>query len=449
METIIIQISKILMIIMFALYTYECFSVFKGKNNAVVERIFHRQTFFMFMIHLNAFAVIFLINKEIKYLIFYLLQVLLLSTIIFVYQFFYPQASKLVVNNMCMLLAIGFIMITRLNYAKAVRQFEIAVVAVIITLLIPLMIHKMTFLRKLTWVYALIGIGALSVVAVSGLVSYGAKLSIDFGVISIQPSEFVKITYVFFIACMLYQTTTFKQVMITSVVAAMHVLILVVSKDLGGALIYFVVYLVMVYVATKKLRYFAAGLGGGAIASVLAYYLFSHVRTRVIAWKDPFAVIDGGGYQLAQSLFAIGTGGWFGLGLYQGMPSSIPVVEKDFIFSAISEEMGGLFAVCLILVCASCFLMFLNIALQIKNQFYKLVALGLGTVYGFQIFLTIGGVTKFIPSTGVTLPLISYGGSSLLSSFIIFAIIQGLYILREDQDIHEETGKNEKKKINK
>ena len=96
-----------------------------------------------------------------------------------------------------------------------------------------------------------------------------------------------------------------------------------------------------------------------------------------------------------------------------------------------------MFAICLILVCASCYLMFLNIAMQIHNQFYKLTALGLGTVYGFQVFLTIGGVIKFIPSTGVTLPLVSYGGSSLLSTFIIFAVIQGLYIIREDEVFDE------------
>ena len=169
------------------------------------------------------------------------------------------------------------------------------------------------------------------------------------------------------------------------------------------------------------------------MASVAAYKLFRHVRVRVSAWKDPLSVIDNEGYQVCQSLFAIGTGGWFGMGLYQGMPNKIPIVEEDFIFAAVSEELGGIFAVCLIMVCASCYLMFLNIAMQIQDVFYKLIALGLGTVYGFQVVLTVGGVTKFIPSTGVTLPLVSYGGSSLLSTFILFAVIQGLYILREEE----------------
>ena len=231
-------------------------------------------------------------------------------------------------------------------------------------------------------------------------------------------------------------------------------MILVLSRDLGGALIFFIVYLMMLYVATKKALYLVGGLSAGGVASVLAYRLFAHVRVRVLAWKAPLSVANDEGYQICQSLFAIGTGGFFGLGLYQGMPNKIPVVEQDFVFAAIAEEMGILFALCLILVCASCFLMFLNIAMQMKNMFYKLVALGLGTVYGFQVFLTIGGVTKFIPSTGVTLPLVSYGGSSVLSTLILFGIIQGLYILREDEGTGNDrktkpTGKRKNKKNEK
>ena len=112
----------------------------------------------------------------------------------------------------------------------------------------------------------------------------------------------------------------------------------------------------------------------------------------------------------------------------------IPVAETDFIFSAIVEEMGVIYGLCLILICVSCYVMFLNIAMELRNRFYKLVALGLGTCYIFQVFLQIGGVTKFIPSTGMTLPFVSYGGSSMLSTMIMFAIIQGLYILREDEE---------------
>ncbi len=113
-------------------------------------------------------------------------------------------------------------------------------------------------------------------------------------------------------------------------------------------------------------------------------------------------LIAKGGYQIAQSLFAIGSGGWFGTGLFRGQPDTIPVAETDLIFSAMTEEMGLIFTLCLILVCVSCYVMFLNIAMELRNFFYKLVALGLGTCYIFQVFLQIGGVTKFIPLTGNT-----------------------------------------------
>ena len=139
-----------------------------------------------------------------------------------------------------------------------------------------------------------------------------------------------------------------------------------------------------------------------------------------------------------KALFAIGTGGWFGMGLYQGMPKKIPVVEKDFIFAAISEELGGIYALCILLICLGCFMQFMLIATRMQALFYKLIAFGLGIEYVVQVFLTIGGVTKFIPSTGVTLPLVSYGGSSILSTFILFGVIQGLYVLKRNEEEEEE-----------
>ena len=434
MENLIVEVSKYLMIILFACYAYECFSAFRSRiSTEKRNHIFDRQIFLMYLIHLDAFLVLYTVTDEINLIILYFLQVILVTIVIVNYQLLYPKASRLVTNNMCMLLMVGFIMLTRLSYEKAIRQYAIAICASVITIVIPVLIRKVQSLRRLTWLYAMIGIVGLAAVTIFGSTSYGAKISVTIGgLFSIQPSEFVKILFVFFVAGMLYKNTDFKTVCITTIVAAVHVLILVASRDLGGALIFFVTYLVMLYVATRKLFYFAGGLLVGCIAAVAAYGLFSHVRVRVVAWRDPLSVIDNEGYQICQSLFAIGTGGWFGTGLYQGSPNKIPVVEQDFIFSAISEELGGIFAICLIMVC-SCFLMFLNIAMQMKEQFYKLVALGLGTVYAFQVFLTIGGVTKFIPSTGVTLPLVSYGGSSLLATMMLFAVIQGLYILRQDE----------------
>lgn len=432
MVHLITELSKYTMLILFALYTYEGFSVLKrncppSKQNGK----FLRQIFYMFLIHTNAYAVLYFSTQKQELLLFYLAQLLFFAVVLILYYTVYKKASKLAVNNMCMLLSLGFIMLTRLSYDSALRQFQLAVPATAISLFIPFIISRSRSLRKLTWLYGIVGITLLGVVAMLGATTKGANLSITIAGITIQPSEFIKILFVFFVAAILYESTEFIQVVKATVFAAMHILILVMSRDLGGALIFFITYLVMLYVATKKPIYFFSGLGAGCIASVIAYFLFNHVRVRVIAWKDPLAYYELEGNQISNSLFAIGTGGWFGMGLNQGMPGRIPEVKKDFIFSAIAEEFGILFALCLILVCVNCFLMFLNIAMQIKDRFYKYVALGLGTIYGFQVFLSIGGNIKFIPSTGVTLPLVSYGGSSLLSTLIIFSIIQGLYILRE------------------
>lgn len=434
MTNIIVELSKYIMIILIIMYTYLCFSIFGYHDIKKKKEMLLRQNILMFLLQLIAFIVLYLEMEDIKIAGFYLAQMLLFIVTIFLYTKIYPKVSRLVVNNMCMLLCIGLIMLTRLSYEKAVKQFIIAAGAIALSLIIPVIIRKAKFLSEWRKFYAVLGLLSLGVVAVLGQTSYGAKLGFTIAGISIQPSELVKIVFVFFVAASFKTATDFKNVVITTAIAAFHVLILVASTDLGAALIIFIVYLVMLYVATKQPLYIAAGLGAGSIASVIAYHLFNHIRVRVAAWKDPFAAYDSGGYQVAQSLFAIGTGGWLGMGLCQGQPDTIPVAAEDFIFSAIAEELGLVFALCLILICLSVYVMFLNIAMQLRDQFYKMIALGLGTCYIFQVFLTIGGVTKFIPSTGVTLPLVSYGGSSLLSTLIMFAIIQGLYILREDEE---------------
>ena len=284
------------------------------------------------------------------------------------------------------------------------------------------------------------GIGLLGLVAIAATVTYGAKLSFTVGGISIQPSEFVKIIYVFAIAGLLSNARDFKRIVIATGLAALHVLILVVSKDLGSAMIFFVTYLVMLFVSTRNPFLVLTGIFAGSGAAVGAYFLFSHVRVRVQAWKDPFKDYQGGGYQICQSLFAIGTGGLFGMGLGQGMPKSVPVVESDFIFSAVAEEMGVIFFIFLILIYISSFIMFVNIALKMKKNFYKLCAFGLSVVLIFQVFLSIGGVTKFIPSTGVTLPLISYGGSSIITTIVIFSIIQGMYVRNRREEVTTNEG---------
>ncbi len=430
MINIIVELSKYVILTLMLIYTFYCFYLVKRQDEEERNESLRRQLLLIFLMNLTGFAVIFLKSRDEMTLVFFGEMIGYFALIQILYRIFYKKASFLLLNNMCMLLSVGFLVLCRLDMESAQKQLLIAAAGSVIALVIPVMIRKMKFLRKLTWVYAGIGIVMLGAVFVLASTSYGAKLSL-FGV---QPSEVIKITFVFFMASMLYRSVTFRKVVIASVIAALHVGILVVSRDLGSAVIFFVTYLVMIYVATKQFRYIALGVTAGAGASVVAYHLFGHVRQRVSAWKDPLAVYQDEGYQIVQSLFAIGTGGWFGMGLYQGSPEKIPVVKNDFIFSAICEELGGIFAIALIMVCMSLFLMIVNISLQIKNPFYKLIALGLGTEYAFQVFLTIGGVTKFIPMTGVTLPLVSYGGTSVMSTLILLAIVQGLYILREDED---------------
>ena len=434
MTNIIVELSKYLIILLMACYTFSCFSIFTKEYVEDEKRVLIMQNIVMFLMHFLAYMVMYLKMNEPKLMFFYAAQVVYFLAVILLYSLIYPTVSKLIVNKMCMLISIGLIMITRLNYGSAVKQFIFAVLGSVFGLVVPVIIRKMKSLIDWTYIYAGVGLGALTLVAVFAATSGGAKLGFEIAGIGIQPSEFVKILFVFFVASSLKKSTEFKNVVVTTALAAAHVLILVLSTDLGAALIMFVVYLVMLYVATQQPLYAVAGVGAGSFAAVIGYKLFAHIKVRVAAWKDPFATYSDGGYQVAQSLFAIGTGSWFGMGLCQGSPDLIPVAETDFIFSAIAEELGVIFALCLILVCVSCYVMFLNIAMEIRNRFYKLIALGLGTCYIFQVFLTIGGVTKFIPSTGVTLPLVSYGGSSMLSTMIMFGIIQGLYIIREDEE---------------
>ena len=442
MFNLVVQLSKYLIIILIILYTLQCFTVFKRKNEEKKKKVMRKQFTLIMLLLFVSYLDIFLYTQNIFvvlllgaiYLFFILLQLL--------YRLFYPKASILVVNNTCMLLSIGFIILTRLDITYAMKQFVIAAVASGIALLIPVIIRKLGFLSKLRWIYAIIGIACLGVVLILAQTSGGAKLSLDIAGISFQFSEIVKITFVFFMASSLQKNLEFKNVVITTCVAAAHVLILVLSTDLGTGLVFFITYLVMVYVSTRKVSYPLAGLAGGAVASVAAYYLFNHVRQRVIYWKDPFADYDHA-YQIIQGMFAIGAGGWFGTGLYKGSPNSIPLATNDYVFTAICEELGGIFGICMILICMSLFLMIVNISMKIRNPFYRLVALGLGCEYAFQVFLTIGGTMKFIPMTGITLPLVSYGGSSVMSTIIMLAIVQGLYILREDEDERVEEARRE------
>lgn len=421
-------------------YTYASYRGSVMRNEEKKKRICLIQNIIMFVIHFMGYLILYLQNEKIEYAILYLGQFIFFFAILVIYDTFYPKASRMLVNNMCMLMTAGFIMLARLSYDKCLKQFMIAVVAAVISFFVPWVLKNFKSIRKFAWLYCFIGMGLLFSLLLGSKI-FGANLVLTIGPVSIQPAEFVKIIFVFFVASMFNRSVEFKNVVITTVAAGAHVLILVASNDLGAALIFFVVYLMMIYAATRKSLYMLTGLALGSAAACLAYRLFYHVRTRVQVWLDPWSSIDDKGYQITQSLFSIGMGSWFGVGLCNGLPNKIPVAEKDFMFSAITEEFGVVYTLCIILICLNCLILMMNIASMCRTEFYRLSAIGLAVAYGFQVFLTIGGAIKLIPLTGVTLPFVSYGGSSIMSSFILFAIINGMYIMRQDEGESNESNK--------
>lgn len=428
MQEYIVELSKYIINILMILYTLVSFYAFRYHREEDRKGVCIVQTVLMFAVQIMCFLVLTLVSKDMQYLFFYAFIMLFQFFTVTLVSMIYEQINWFLLNNMCMLLGIGLCMVARLSFQKAIRQYIIVLASLIISLFIPFLIGRIHFFKKLTWLYAAVGISLLATVLILGEVTHGSKISFTLGGITFQPSEFVKILFVFFLAGALWEKTSFLRVVITAVLAGMHVIVLVVSRDLGSALIFFVGFVFVVFVATRNYLYLLAGVVGGSGAAYVAFRLFAHIRTRVLAWQDPWSYIDNQGYQITQSLFAVGSGSWFGMGLLKGNPTAIPYVDADFIFSSICEELGVIFGVCLILICVSCFLMMMYVSTKIFDRFYQLIVYGIGIMYIFQIFLTVGGGIKFIPLTGVTLPFISYGGSSVMTTMIMFFIIQGIYI---------------------
>ncbi len=443
MTDIVYTISKFTLIICFGIFTIISFRVQRDVPEELKTRTYAFQRSLTVAIHAVAYFVMCLhvLNRDTELNIWYLLGFYLGQlAYILVMTILIPRIVRLnpgLNNVMVMLLTIGFIVQTRLSFADSLRQFLIVLAGTVISLLFCFFCKRAKFLRNLTWIYCILGMGLLALVLILSTVSRGARLSLEIGPFSFQPLEFVKIIFVLFVASAFHRSTSFKMVLVTAACAAIHILIQVFCTDLGSAFILFVIYLMMLYVATRKFLYLALGTGAFTGAAVIAYHMFSHVKVRVSTWMDPWEDINGKGYQITQSLFAIGTGSWFGSGLFGGSPSSIPLVSKDMVISAVSEELGGLFAIFLILLCLCFTLMIFRVAIRIELTFYKLLAFGLGVSYAVQVFLTIGGAFKFIPLTGVTLPFISNGGSSILASFIMIGIVQSLYVISESDVAHE------------
>ena len=435
MTLLLTEISKYLITLVMLVYTAECFLIlYRTGTERSVRGLCTRQTIFLFALHALFFTQIIVHTGNLRYLAFYFVQlvVLVLTPVLFTKLF--PECSRPIVNNMCMLLMTGMTIILRISTEKAVRQMVFVTVSLAIGLLMIFFLRRNGFPRQLWLLYAGLGAAALLVVLVLGAAVYGSRINYTILGFTFQPSEFVKILFVLFLSGALYQSQKIGRVLLTGLIAAAHVVILVLSKDLGSALIFFVVYICMVFIASGRPGYLIGGVLLGITASVAAYYFFGHVRSRVLIFLDPWATIDSNGYQIAQSLFSLSSGTWLGRGLFLGRPTSIPFVEDDVVFSAIAEEMGLIFAMALLMVCLATFLLLLQEALQAQDPWCRLLTSGIAVTYLFQVFLTVGGGTKFIPLTGVTLPFVSYGGSSVLSTILMFCLFEG--VSRQDRHLH-------------
>ena len=433
MELYVTEISKYVIALALLLYTVMAFMTFKYTTEKKRRLIYALQIVFMFTVQLSCFIQIAAKSGKAVYVFFFAFQVIIFASVLMLFYVIYPEGNRLIINNSCMLLMIGMIILTRLSYDKAVKQFFIVTASFVIGFFVPEIIFRLDVLKRFTWIYAAVGVMAIGAVLLYGAATNGSKITFTLAGITFLPSEAVKLLFLFFMAGALYQAENVWQLFFASAVAAVHVIILVLSKDLGSALIYFVMYLALIYISTDNVGYLAMGLGFAVLSSAIAYRLFSHIRVRVHAFLDPFKDIETSGYQLSQSLFGISSGGWFGLGLYGGSPTSIPYVEQDFIFSAIAEELGVVFAVLMALICVSTFLMIMMEGYYIRDRYYRLIACGIGVAYIFQTFLTIGGGSKFIPLTGVTLPLVSYGGTSVLVTIIMMMVVEGVCMIRTDE----------------
>ena len=327
----------------------------------------------------------------------------------------YPESSHLLYNCIFFLVDIGLIILYRLDSSLAIKQLIWNIAGFVFLTIIPFILQRMPRLDKYKKLYIIVSFVMLIFTLVFGSVSGGSKNWISIGSFGFQPSEIVKLLYVFYLASALSKRPDFHDVIAPTFVMT---------------------YLIVLFIATSNYLYLISGIGAVSLASVIAYKLFSHIQVRVEAWQNPWSDVAGKGYQIAQSLFALCTWGITGIGLTRGYATSIPVVERDFIFAAICEEFGSIFAIGLLAIFILILIEGARGALENRSRFLTLLCAGFTALLAFQTFLIIGGVTKFIPLTGVTLPFISYGGTSIVISYIIIGIIQWI-ISRNGEYSHD------------
>lgn len=356
-----------------------------------------------------------------------------------------PKRDPFIMPIVMMLAGWGLTLIARLAPPTfATRQTLWLTMATLATLLVVTLPPTLRVLQRYRYTLLIIGLVLLAATLIFGVNPSGdedaPRLWLGVGGIYFQPSELLKIMLIVFMAS--YLADKREMIMTTQValgrwriphltyIAPMLmmwgfcVILLVWQRDLGGASLFFLVFLALLYASTGEAIYPLAGIVLLIAAGVLGYILFEVVRLRVDTWWNPWPEADRRAYQIVQSLLAVASGGVLGQGVGQGAPTFIPVVHSDFVFAAIAEEWGMVGALGVLTGLAVLVLRALRIAtLNVRRPFHSLLAAGIGIVIGIQSLLIMAGVLKLVPLTGITLPFVSYGGSSLLSSFIMIALL--------------------------
>lgn len=327
-----------------------------------------------------------------------------------------------------MLVSIGIIMIYRINEGLGIKQLIWISMGIFLFFLTYFIIRKIRIWENLTYIY-LIGAYILFIITfVFGDRKHGAINWVNIGQFSFQPSEIIKILLIFILSSYYSNKDRWKEIKYSSYylmgIIYSFIMLLFLQKDLGTAIVFYTIFVAIQFIYEDDRKLVLINIGLSIFFGILGYTLFDHVKIRFQSWLNPWKYIERQGYQITQSLFAIAEGGFFGKGLGLGHPDFIPVVYTDFIFSAICEEMGIFTGIGIIMLFMILVYRGFKIAIAQRNKFYRLLALGISILFGVQSFIILGGVIKMIPLTGLTLPFISYGGSSILTSFIALGILQ-------------------------
>lgn len=349
----------------------------------------------------------------------------------FIVRRFYPDGDKFILIFASVLAVVGVAMLYRINPNTAIKQLIWIALGIIGYILIVVILPDLKSFAKYKNVYMTITLVLMPLALIFGTEQFGAKNWILIGPISFQPSEFAKIALVLYLAAALatYESKKsfkeeVKQLFQPALVAGFSMGCMVLQRDLGSALIFFGISITLLYVATSKKKYVFTALGLAAIGSVAGYTMFGHVRERVMIWRDPWKYALGSSYQIVEGMYSIAAGGLFGVGLGQGHFQNLPVKESDMIYAIICEEFGIIFAIGLMIIYFLLFYRGIRAAFVTKDSYSQLIAVGFSTMIACQTLVIIGGIFSVIPLTGITLPIISYGGSSVLTIFFALGILQ-------------------------